>query len=44
MRSNLLITDFSSVTFDFVYQRKLVIIYLPDSEDPDNKDNYEPDN
>ena len=34
MKSNLLITDFSSVTFDFIYQRKPIIIYIPDSEDP----------
>ena len=33
MKSNLLITDFSSVTFDFIYQRKPIIIYIPDSED-----------
>ena len=28
MKSNLLITDFSSVTFDFIYQRKPIIIAL----------------
>ena len=34
MKSNLLITDFSSVIFDFIYQKKPIIIYIPDSEDP----------
>ena len=39
-KSNLLITDFSSVIFDMIYQRKPYIIYIPDLEDPNNKDNY----
>jgi len=43
MKSNLLITDFSSVVFDFIYQRKPIIIYIPDSEDPNIKDNYDDD-
>ena len=43
MKSNLLITDFSSVTFDFVYQMKPIIIYIPDSEDPNIKDKYDDD-
>ena len=43
MKSNLLITDFSSVTFDFIFQRKPIIIYIPDSEDPNNKYNYDDD-
>jgi len=43
MKSNLLITDFSSVVFDFVYQRKPIIIYIPDAEDPNNKYNYDED-
>ena len=42
MKSNLLITDFSSVTFDFIFQRK-PIINIPDSEDPNNKYNYDDD-
>ena len=41
MKSSLLITDFSSVIFDFIYKRKPIIIYIPDSEDPSNKDNYD---
>jgi hypothetical protein len=40
MKSSLLITDFSSVIFDFIYKRKPIIIYIPDSEDPSIKDNY----
>lgn len=43
MKSNLLITDFSSVIFDFIYQRKPIIIYIPDSEDLNIKDNYDDD-
>lgn len=33
MKSSLLITDFSSVYFDYIYKRKPIIIYIPDSED-----------
>ena len=40
MISSLLVTDFSSVIFDFIYQRKPFIIYISDSEDPNNKENY----
>jgi CDP-glycerol glycerophosphotransferase (TagB/SpsB family) len=43
MKSNLLISDFSSVIFDFVYQRKPIIIYIPDSEDPNIKEKYDDD-
>ena len=43
MKSNLLITDFSSVAFDFVYQMKPIIIYIPDSEDRHIKDKYDDD-
>jgi len=32
-KSNLFITDFSSVVFDFIYQRKPIIIYIPDYND-----------
>jgi CDP-glycerol glycerophosphotransferase (TagB/SpsB family) len=41
MKSNLLVTDFSSVYFDFLYQRKPIIIYIPDSEDPNIKYKYD---
>ena len=43
MKSSLLITDFSSVIFDFIYQKKPIIIYIPDSEDPNIKDKYDND-
>lgn len=33
MKSNLLITDFSSVIFDMIYQNKPYIIYIPDIDD-----------
>ena len=32
-KSNLFITDFSSIIFDFIYQRKPAIIYIPDYND-----------
>ena len=41
IKANLLVTDFSSVAFDLIYQRKPVIIYIPDSEDPTIKDKYD---
>jgi len=33
LKTNLLITDFSSIIFDFIYQRKPFIIYIPDAND-----------
>ena len=38
-KSNLFITDFSSIIFDFIYQKKPYIIYIPDSND-NYKNNY----
>ena len=32
--SKLLITDFSSIVFDFIYQKKPFILYIPDLKDP----------
>ena len=32
-KTNLLVTDFSSIIFDFIYQRKPFIIYIPDGKD-----------
>ena len=43
MKSSLMISDFSSVIFDFVYQKKPVIIYIPDYEDPEIKELYSED-
>ena len=38
--SSLIISDFSSVIFDLIYQKKPFIIYIPDLEDPNIKDLY----
>ena len=38
--SNLLITDFSSIVFDFIYQKKPFVLYIPDSNDPYIKELY----
>ena len=38
--SNLFITDFSSIIFDFVYRKKPFIIYVPDYNDYLIKENY----
>ena len=38
--SDLIITDFSSVIFDFIYRNKPYIIFLPDSKDSDLKNIY----
>ena len=40
MKSNLIISDFSSVIFDFIYQKKPAIIYIPDYNDPEIKELY----
>ena len=40
IKSSLIVTDFSSVVFDFIYQKKPIIIYIPDYEDPMIKDLY----
>lgn len=40
LKSSLIISDFSSVIFDFIYQKKPVILYIPDYEDPEIKDVY----
>ena len=34
MKSNLIISDFSSILFDAIYQRKPYIMFIPDGEDP----------
>ena len=40
VKSSLIVTDFSSVLFDFIYQKKPVIIYIPDYDDPKIKELY----
>jgi CDP-glycerol glycerophosphotransferase (TagB/SpsB family) len=39
-KSSLLVTDFSSIAFDFIYQKKPLIIYIPDANDPLIESNY----
>ena len=43
IESTLLVTDFSSITFDFIYQRKPLIIYTPDLKDLMIKKIYDKD-
>ena len=38
--SRLLITDFSSIVFDFIYQKKPFILFIPDLDDPNIKELY----
>ena len=38
---NLIISDFSSIIFDFIYKRKPFIIYIPDAIDPEIKHIYQ---
>ena len=39
-KSNLFITDFSSIIFDFIYQKKPYILYIPDCNDTLINKNY----
>ena len=39
-KTNLVITDFSSIIFDLIYRRKPFVIYIPDGEDPNIEDIY----
>ena len=41
--SSLIITDFSSILFDAIVQRKPLILFLPDGLDPNLYDNYQDD-
>ena len=40
----LLITDFSSIIFDIIYQKKPYIIFIPDANDSKIKQNYRKNN
>ena len=40
INSDLIITDFSSVIFDFIFRKKPYIIFIPDSEDADLQNIY----
>ena len=39
-KSSLFISDFSSIVFDYIYQKKPFILFIPDSDDPNIKDIY----
>ena len=39
-KTNLLITDYSSIIFDMIYRRKPYIIFIPDANDPMIKNIY----
>jgi len=39
-KTNLIVTDYSSIIFDAIYRRKPYIIYIPDAYDPKIKINY----
>jgi CDP-glycerol glycerophosphotransferase (TagB/SpsB family) len=41
MKSNLLISDFSSVIFDMIYQNKPYVLFIPDVYDKNIKNLYE---
>ena len=41
MKSNLLISDFSSVIFDMIYQNKPYVLFIPDAYDKNIKNLYE---
>lgn len=40
MKTNLAVSDFSSIVFDLMYRKKPIIIYIPDGNDPKIIDNY----
>ena len=42
-KTNLVVTDFSSILFDLMYQKKPYIIYIPDADDPNIKKIYKSD-
>jgi hypothetical protein len=42
-KTSLVVSDFSSIIFDFMYRRKPFIIYTPDANDPDIQNIYDKD-
>ena len=42
-KSSLVVSDFSSIIFDFMYRRKPYIIFIPDANDSDIKNIYKKD-
>ena len=43
LKTRLIISDFSSIIFDIIYQRKPLIIYIPDINDPQIENLYSSD-
>ena len=41
-KTNLIVTDYSSIIFDMIYRRKPYIIFIPDINDPKINTNYKP--
>ena len=41
METNLLVSDFSSIIFDMIYQSKPYIMFIPDAQDPNIKYVYD---
>jgi len=39
-KTQLVVSDYSSIIFDMIYQRKPYIIYIPDAKDNEIKENY----
>ena len=39
-KTNLIVTDYSSIVFDIIYRKKPYIIFIPDSKDPNIINNY----
>ena len=39
-KTNLVVSDFSSIVFDLMYRRKPIIIYIPDADEPNLKKIY----
>ena len=40
--ANLLVTDFSSIIFEFIYQNKPFVMFIPDGKDPNIQNFYVP--
>ena len=43
IKSDLVITDFSSIIFEIMHRRKPYIMFIPDANDPSIKENYIPE-
>ena len=42
-KCDLIITDFSTLVFDFVYLNRPYVLFIPDLDDPEIEDNYKPE-